>query len=571
MSDDDFWGAVDGDRSTQTLSPRLVADPAAKRADTLHPYAKSAVDGELARLDALPHPWHEGANWDTTTFEVACNLIEIANSPWAGYDIEVAQGELHEHAPRDGEWNERQIEQKWRSATQRVAGGCRPEPTGGEAQPTPKVTVMGGGPRAALQSQYEAFWEADPVFTHIRDFARARVASPWAVLGCSLTRAVAAVPAHVVLPPLTGGVASLNLFVGLIGLSGAGKGAAEAAAADAINFGKQHFARPASGEAITHLYKHREAGNPDPQWNDEDHSWIVSISEIDRLTAQSSRQGSTFMSELRAAWSGEMLGQVAADKSRSIVLEPHEYRLCLQVGIQPGRAGGLLDDADGGTPQRFLWMPATDPEAPDVPPEEPSTHSWEKPYYRQLMANTKGQLLIKIDSAIVAEVREHRLAMVRGWKKTEDGQDEQPLNGHAMLSRLKVAAALAILRGNVIVSPLEWGWSETVMAKSDETRLAVVEHLAAERTRELKTGAERDAYRAALIEERVEEGALGRAKKAIVRCLIAGDEVSASVVRKRMNTTTRQHFEEAVADLLQKGLIEEMDAQNAGRKLRAKP
>lgn len=554
MSDEDFWGAVNSDRS-QAVSERFIADPDAKRADTLHPYAKSAIDGELARLDALPYPWHEGAGWDTTTFEVACNLIEIANSPWAGYSIETAQAELHEHAPRDSEWGERAIEQKWRSATQRVAGGSRPEPTG--SAPAPSVTVM----KRATSVQQEDFWDADPIFRHIRDFARARVASPWAVLGCSLTRAVATVPPHVVLPPLTGGVASLNLFVGLVGPSGAGKGAAEAAAADAINFGFQRFARPASGEAITHLYKHREAGNPLPVWNDDDHSYIVSLSEIDRLTAQSSRQGSTFMSELRAAWSGEMLGQVAADKSRSMPLEAHEYRLCMQVGIQPGRAAGLLDDADGGTPQRFIWMPATDPEAPDVPPSEPAQHSWAEPFYKQLMANSKGQLLIKIDPSIVAEVRAHRLAMIRG--------QEQGLNGHAMLSRLKVAAALAILRGNVLVSPVEWAWSETVMAKSDETRESVIEFLASERSRELKTNAERDAYRQALIDERMEEGALGRAKKAIIRCLNT-EWQPASAVRKRMSTNSRQFFEEAIVDLLQKGLIDEEDGHNAGRKFRLK-
>ncbi len=557
MSNDDFWGAIDGDRTTHEAIPKLVADPGAKRADTLHPYAKSAIEGELARLDALPNPWHEGAGWDTTTFEVACNLIEIANSPWAGYDLEFARAELHAHAPSDSEWHEFHIDQKWRSGLQRVGDGCRAAPTGGTATPAPKVTVMSGGQKAI----YDAFWDADPIFAHIRDFARARVASPWAVLGCSLTRAVAAVPPFIVIPPLTGGVASLNLFVGLVGPSGAGKGAAEAAAADAINFGPLLFARPASGEAITHLFKHRETGNPLPVWNDDDHSYIISISEIDRLTAQSSRQGSTFMSELRAAWSGEMLGQIAADRTRSMSLEPHEYRLCLQVGIQPQRAGGLLDDADGGTPQRFLWMPATDPEAPDNPPAEPERREWSKPYYQQLMRNAKGQQLIKIDQGIVDEIKAHRLAMIRG--------EDAGLNGHAMLSRLKVAVALSILRGNVMVTPTEWGWSDVVMRKSDETRESIVTALAAERTRELKTAAERDAYRAALIEERVEEGALGRAKKAIVRHL-ADEWSSASILRKRINVNTRKFFEEAVGDLLAKGVIEEADGHNAGRKFRLK-
>lgn len=535
MSNEDFWGAVDGSRGTTEAVPKLLADPTAKRADTLHPYAKSAIEGELARLAALPNPWHEGANWDTTTFEVACNLIEIANSPWAGYDIEAARADLHNHAPRDSEWGERQIEQKWRSGMQRVAGGCRPQPTGGgSGVAAPTVTV--------LRPVEDAFWEADPIFTHIRDFARARVASPWAVLGCSLARAVAAVSPDIVLPALTGGVASLNLFVGLVGPSGAGKGAAEAAASDAIDFGKLRYARPASGEAITHLYKRREAGAPEPVWTDDEHSYIISISEIDRLTAQSSRQGSTFTSELRSAWSGEMLGQVAADKTRSMTLEPHQYRLCLLVGIQPGRAAALLNDADGGTPQRFLWMPAIDPQAPDVPPEEPKPLTWTPPYYRQLgPANVKGQQALKLDPSIIAEVRAHRLAMIRG--------EDQGLNGHAMLSRLKVAAALALLRGHVIVTPREWEWSAVVLAKSDETREAVVAALAAERSRENKALAERDAYRAALVDERVQESAVDRAKRSLLK-YIGTEWLSGSQLRKRLSAPARQHFEGAIEALL---------------------
>ena len=31
------------------------------------------------------------------------------------------------------------------------------------------------------------------------------------------------------------------------------------------------------------------------------------------------------------------------------------------VGVQPARAGTLLDDLDGGTPQRVVWVPPTWP------------------------------------------------------------------------------------------------------------------------------------------------------------------------------------------------------------------
>jgi hypothetical protein len=49
------------------------------------------------------------------------------------------------------------------------------------------------------------FWEKTDVLGHIRDFARARLVSPWAMLGVVLARVVARIPPTVQLPPLVGG------------------------------------------------------------------------------------------------------------------------------------------------------------------------------------------------------------------------------------------------------------------------------------------------------------------------------------------------------------------------------
>ena len=60
------------------------------------------------------------------------------------------------------------------------------------------------------------FWEARPELAAVRQYARAAMASPWAVLGCTLARVALSVPPVVVLPPLgndASAVASLNLFV----------------------------------------------------------------------------------------------------------------------------------------------------------------------------------------------------------------------------------------------------------------------------------------------------------------------------------------------------------------------
>ena len=70
----------------------------------------------------------------------------------------------------------------------------------------------------------EALWDARPELGHVRDFALARRAQPWAVLGVALARIVTATPCWLVLPPLVGDVAPLYLFVGVVGKPAAEKG-----------------------------------------------------------------------------------------------------------------------------------------------------------------------------------------------------------------------------------------------------------------------------------------------------------------------------------------------------------
>jgi hypothetical protein len=71
------------------------------------------------------------------------------------------------------------------------------------------------------------FWEAREVLRHIRDFARARRVGPWALLGCVLVRVVAATITKIVIPTLTGGQVSLNLYAGIVAFTGGGKGTAD--------------------------------------------------------------------------------------------------------------------------------------------------------------------------------------------------------------------------------------------------------------------------------------------------------------------------------------------------------
>ncbi|MFW3123978.1 hypothetical protein MMAG44476_40008, partial [Mycolicibacterium mageritense DSM 44476 = CIP 104973] len=97
-------------------------------------------------------------------------------------------------------------------------------------------------------------------------------------------------------------------------------------------------------------------------------SVLAQIPEVDTLAATGNRSGSTIMSTLREGWSGERLGQDYAGDDKRIILQDNRYRLCLSLGVQPLRAAPIFDDADGGTPQRFVWFSAVDHDLPDVEP-----------------------------------------------------------------------------------------------------------------------------------------------------------------------------------------------------------
>lgn len=82
----------------------------------------AAYDGELARLTALPATgWNIG--WDSTTFEVACNLIELANSERAGLTMDEALIAFTDHCPPIEDGYEPML--KWDSARVKVGDKAR--------------------------------------------------------------------------------------------------------------------------------------------------------------------------------------------------------------------------------------------------------------------------------------------------------------------------------------------------------------------------------------------------------------------------------------------------------------
>ena len=330
--------------------------------------------------------------------------------------------------------------------------------TNAKMPPGPAVT--------ADDPDHREFWAARQVLQHVHDFARARVAAPWAVLGVVLVRAICTVQPNVKLPAIVGSRASLNLFLGLIGPSGSGKSIAKAVARDAINFGDRVIEDfpigTGEGIAATYMRFEKQKDEP-PKLAQHRFRALFHADEIDGVKAIAARNGATLLPVLRSAYSGETLGNQNADIHRRLPVARHSYRLGFIAGIQPARSAILLDDADGGTPQRFLWMPTIDPDAPDQTPPEPARKPIDIP---PAMRGEEGPLEIAVCQPAVDLIRGTHLARIRGG-------NGDLLDGHGLLTQLKVATALGILDHRLTVTDEDWQLAKTVMAVSDRTRSAL--------------------------------------------------------------------------------------------------
>jgi hypothetical protein len=410
------------------------------------------------------------------------------------------------------------------------------------------------------QSELDEFWQSRPLLAHVLAYSRARRAAPWAVLGCVLARIVCATPPTVVLPPIVGGQASLNLFVGLVGRSGAGKGAAERVAGEAVRLGQTlTTATVGSGEAISHGFvKRLRDGTIDQHTT----AVLFTVPEIDTLSALSSRQGATLMPELRRAWSGEQLGFQYVDPQKRLLVEAHAYRLCLIAGIQPARAQALLDEADGGTPQRFIWCAASDPHMPDVAPAVPDPMTWQPPSWHVDTQRDRfsGRLVMGVCEIARKTIDEAALARGRG--------EVDALDGHLLLCQLKTAAALAIADRRASVDDEDWRLAELIIRQSTSTRAGVERALSRARSQRNTQRASSEAERSVIVEERQIEASQQRACRAIMRALNKGEgDVSKtrSQLRRFVAARDRGAFDPAIEALISTGQIKPADAEKGER------
>lgn len=394
------------------------------------------------------------------------------------------------------------------------------------------------------------FFAATDQLTLIYQWARARYAAPWAVFGAVLLRVAASVGPHVQLPGLIGGRASLNLLCAFVSASGGGKGISDKVAR--LAWPAPIIERPiGSGEGIAATFVPPKKEGVEPIT-----AAIFSVPEIDTLAGIASRQGSILLAQLKSMAMGELLGQSNASDATTRIIPAHSYRCCLSVGAQPGHCDVIFNDSSGGTPQRFLWFPTTDPDMPAVRAPDPDPLNTALPMW----AGDDGVVEIGYGPEEIGQtVIEAHLARQRG--------QAEALDGHALLTRCKVAAVLAVMHHRSVVSELDWQLSGTAMAVSDRTRDWIVEQ-----ARQAARAKVRDrALSRAVGEEFVDQRRLDVVKRRVVKVL-SGGRIARGELRARMGKQEyRQLLEAAVAELESEGLVRRIEATQGGMHFESTP
>lgn len=401
----------------------------------------------------------------------------------------------------------------------------------------------------------ERIWTTRRSLSHIRDFARARQCSPWALLGVMLTRVAAATPPFVTLPPLVGSHLSLNTYVVLVGGSGSGKDAAISAGVDVLDDRSgvsYNTIGLGSGEGLLDQYVLMRPPKPkddDPGGLEQHTTSVLFVNpEIETVLALKNRSGATLLPELRNAWTGKRLGFAYANKERRLTVPSHKYRLGLILGAQPEHAGVLLDDESAGTPQRFLWFPTADRKAPDNPPDDPGPLEWHLPSWP---AAHNGRVTMEICEEAVASIRSARLKRLRG----EDGEG---LDGHALACREKTAALLAILDGRPSIEVTDWVLAGIVQDVSDAERSRVTQVMSHERAVQNRKRGEAQGHQTLVAGSVVEENEIGKVVRNLTTIqFVKQDDWSKSELKQKIRVDRRQYFEEALERLEQTQQIEQ--------------
>jgi|GEM_PF-1647568 len=399
----------------------------------------------------------------------------------------------------------------------------------------------------------DEFWNARPYLAHIRQAALSRMVAPAAVLATTLARVAAFTPPSTRIPPIVGTDSPLSTYVALLAKSGGGKSSSVGCAAELLPDVPPGCVGPlplGSGEGLIDSYFEMMedvdgAGKKTKVKKQTKRGALFLLDEGEALADMANRKGNATMPIIRTAWSGADTGQANASVETKRHLRAGGYAVGLVSLWQPQVASKLLDDAPGGTPQRFVYFDTHDPDISITPPPWPGPLSWTPPPAIVLGGNFERHYLA-IDPEIELEVRTEHVAIQRGEV------DVHPLDGHARLVRLKLAGLLAVLDGRHDINVEDWKLAGMIMAHSNSVRDWIVREAQQAREAGELAGARRQAAAQSVIEDTMATRSLRRAAKAVWH---AADRAKPEPIGRRQATVAiasrdRQHVsvDEAIAE-----------------------
>jgi hypothetical protein len=237
---------------------------------------------------------------------------------------------------------------------------------------------------------------------------------------------------------------------------------------------------------------------------------LFMLDEGQLLGDLSQRKGSSILPVLRTAWSGGDPGQANASIETRRSLRSGSYVVGLVSLWQTKAAAMLLADSDGGTPQRFVWLPTTDPAAGRHRPAWPGRLGWAPPP-AIVMNGVHSPHPLAVHAAIEDEVVTQRVAELRGEADTD------PLDAHRMLNRLKIAGVLAVLDQRLDINLDDWHLAECILSTSDGIRRWVLDEVRRQEQARSYADLSRHADRAVAAEAAAHAAALHRAARAAWR------------------------------------------------------
>jgi hypothetical protein len=223
---------------------------------------------------------------------------------------------------------------------------------------------------------------------------------------------------------------------------------------------------PSTGQGLIASYMRWDADKGENVMRDDPRGFFYT-DEIDTLGALGKDAGSTLFSEMRTLLTGGSTGSANATKDRQRALPAGSYSFQIVAGVQPTRAGALLDSSDAGTPQRFVWVTVTDPktalERKDRPPW-PGELGWNRDF---LMHFEFGDPFVRYPDWLRDELDAY------DYKISQESAHggELSRHGHQNLLRLKVAAGIAFLHESPVVEDLHVEIADMILMSSRRTQL----------------------------------------------------------------------------------------------------